>query len=397
LAYFLPIISVLSILTVSAAAIGGAVTGTATASVARGALAQKDESAKEDDAKKKKPDKKEPFGIHQLTHNTHLQELGPVSPNRQSILVIARKHDTPPNVYVMELSGFYSMRQITNFRAGAADPQWSPAGDRIAFDGVDQEAAFAQINIVDLATTQTRRLTRNNFTNKDPVFTPDGQRLLFTTDESPLPDAAFGILHVGSIAISGAAKGEYFTEDEASSILPKIAPDGKSVFLVKVEEQSGRHSLWEYGLDGKPRRDLTSDRLARIHSYVINAASGSVVIWGQEQPERQEDIYVLDLKTLSLTPLPDPDLPKRNPALSPDGKLIAFIGPAEQGNFVFLYDSGTGQIQQLSKRGTNSFTPVFISNEAILFGSDRDAEQEGDFNEVFIVDLTSPLNPPKKK
>ena len=357
-------------------------------------FAQQSDTGKQEEGKKK-PDKKEPFGIHRLTHDTHLQELGAVSPDGQSMLVVARKNNTAPNIYIMELKGYHAMKQVTNLAAGAANPVWSPAGDSIAFDGVDQTTAFAQISLVNLAAAQARQLTNNNFTNKTPVFSADGKRLFYTTDESPLPDAAFGIWHVASIATTGKSKGEYFTDDETSSVLPKVSPDGKTVLLVKVSE-SGRHSLWEYGLEGKPHKDLTGDRLARIHSYVINPAGGSIVIWGQEQPERQEDIYILDLKSGGLTPLPDPDLPKRNPAVSPDGKLIAFIGPAGEGNFLFLYDSTTGDIEQLSKKGDNSFTPVFTSNQTILFGSDREAENEGDFNDVYMADLTSRMNSKKK-
>jgi Tol biopolymer transport system component len=355
---------------------------------------QKGDSSDQDDSKKKKPDKKEPYGITRSSTGMHLHEIGPISPNGQSVVLVGRKHDTAPNAFIMDLNGLHTEHQVTGLRVGVNDPVWSPAGDLIAFDGVDA-AGLPQIYILNVASGQVHALTRNNFTNRAPVFTPDGKRLLFTSDESPLPDAAFGIQHVASIVVTG-GKPEYFTEDETSSIMPKVSPDGKSIFLVKVEEQSGRHSLWEYGLGGKPIRDLTSDKLARINSYIVNAAAGNIVIWGQEQPERQDEIYILDLKTGNLTPLSDPDLPKRNPAISPDGKLIAFVGPAGEGNFLFLYDFATGTIQQLSKKGSNSFTPVFASNTTILFGSDRDAEQEGDFNEVYTVDLTNVTNPPKK-
>ncbi|HEY6331360.1 MAG TPA: hypothetical protein VI756_18690 [Blastocatellia bacterium] len=355
---------------------------------------QKGDSSDQDDSKKKKPDKKEPFGISRSSTGMHLHEIGPVSPTGQSVVLVGRKHDTAPNAFIMDLNGLHTERQVTGLHVGVSNPVWSPAGDLIAFDGVDA-AGFPQIYILNVASGQVHPLTRNNFTNRAPVFTTDGKRLLFTSDESPLPDAAFGIQHVASIAVTG-GKPEYFTEDETSSIMPKVSPDGKSVFLVKVEEQSGRHSLWEYGLSGKPIRDLTSDKLARINSFIVNAASGNIIIWANEKTERQDEIFILDLKTGNLTPLPDPDLPKGNPAISPDGKLIAFVGPAGEGNFLFLYDSAAGTIQQLSKKGTNSFTPVFASNTTILFGSDRDAEQEGDFNEVYTVDLTNVTNPPKK-
>src|SRR6185503_9119430 len=109
-----------------------------------------------------------------------------------------------------------------------------------------------------------------------PVFTPDGKRVIYTTDESPLPDAAFGVLHIASVPVGG-GKPEYFTEDEVSSIHPGISAEGKSVMLVKVEESSGRHSLWQYGFDGKPQRDLTGNKFARIHRYIQSPGRGALV------------------------------------------------------------------------------------------------------------------------
>jgi Tol biopolymer transport system component len=354
-------------------------------------FAQKADSDKQGESKKKKA-KKEPFNIQRITEGMGLQELGPVSPDRQSMVVIGKKPDTAPNLYLLNLKTFRVARPLTSFRAGVGDPIWSPNGDHLAFSGTDDASTFPGVFILETATGKLKKLTHNNFTNKHPVFTSDGKRLLYTSDESPLPDAAFGILHVASVPVDG-GKAEYFTDDEASSIEPEISPDGKSVLLVKVQEQSGRHSLWEYGLDGKARRDITEEKLARINSYAFIPSTSSLVIWGQEQPERQDEMYTLDLKTGALASLPDPDLPKRNPSVSPNGKLITFIGSGEEGPCVFLYDISTGALTQLTFKGTNSFTPAFISNGVILFGSDR----EGEENDVYMIDLTNPVEPGKEK
>src|SRR5262249_51943759 len=166
-------------------------------------------------------------------------------------------------------------------------PTWSPDGTLVAMGGANEVAAFPDIYVLDMAGGKLRQLTKNGFSDKEPVFTPDGKRLLYTTDESPLPDAAFGILHVASIPVAG-GKGEYFTDDEVSSMLPGISPDDKSVLLVKVSEATGRHSLWQYSFAGKPLRDLTGTKFARIRSYRSIRGSGTLVLWAQEQAEQQD-------------------------------------------------------------------------------------------------------------
>jgi Tol biopolymer transport system component len=199
--------------------------------------------------------------------------------------------------------------------------------------------------------------------------------LLFTTDESPLEDAAFGILHVGAMPIAGGKKSEYFTDDEASTIRPLLSIDGRSVYLTKISDASGRHTLWEYDLKGKPLRDITEERFARIHKLILHPTKTTAVLWAQEQPEQEEQIYLLDMKSGKISELPEPDLPKRSPALSPNGSLIAFVGPSESGNHLYLYDLTSGLIQRLTAKGTNIHSPVFITDDQILFGGEREGKK----------------------
>jgi Tol biopolymer transport system component len=345
-------------------------------------------TTKEEKKEAKKPDA---FSVRQLTHLMGLYAIGPVSPDGKSILLIAQKPDAAPNLYIMNIVDHSIRPPLTTLKWGVAAPQWSPDGQSVAFAGFSETASFDEIFTLDLNTTTVRQLTKNSFGDKEPVFTPDGKRLLYTSDESPLPDAAFGILHVASISIVG-GKPAYFTEDECSSIHPRIAADRKSVLLIKVSDASGRHSLWQYGLDGKPQRDLTELRFARINGYLTGAAGGLIVLWAQEQAEQQDDIYLLDPSSGKVRELPEPDLPKHNPALSPDGKLIAFIGPANFGAQLFLYDSTTNQIKQLTFKPGNTHSPMFVSNTEILLGSNRDRE-----NELYLLDLSQPFEEKKKK
>jgi TolB protein len=289
----------------------------------------------------------------------------------------------------MDLADF-SIKPLTAFQWGVSDPQWSPDGLSVAFAGFHETASFSDLYTLDLKRSALKRLTSNNFSDKQPVYGPDGKSIYFATDESPLPDAAFGILHVAVVRAAG-GKSEYFTEDEVSTSLPGIAADGKSLLLVKIDDLSGRHSLWQYGFDGKPMRNLTERKFARIHRYLASAASGLVVVWGQEEPEQQDGIYILDPRSGDLRPLPEADLPKKSPAVSPDGSLIAFVSQTATGAHLYLFDSKSGQIQQLTYKGVLNYSPTFIADNRILFGSNRDGE-----NEIYSLDLSSPVKDEKK-
>jgi Tol biopolymer transport system component len=117
-----------------------------------------------------------------------------------------------------------------------------------------------------------------------------------------------------------------------------------------------------------------------------------IVLWAQEEAEQQGGVYLFDPAVGQAHELPQPDLPKYSPALSPDGKLIAFVAPASAGSQLFLYDSTTEEIKQLTYKPANTHSPKFVSNTEILFGSDREKD-----NELFLVDLSQPVVEKKKK
>jgi Tol biopolymer transport system component len=368
---------------------------------------------KKDDKKDEKKKPTETFVVKRLTRNISLYSLGFISPDKKSLSFVAAKTDLAPNLYLMNLEDFSISAPLTSLRWGATEPQWAPDGSKIAFTGFGDTGNFSDIYVSDLKTGKLQKLTSNNFSDKEPLFTPDGKRLLYTTDESPLPEAAFGVLHIASVAVTG-GKPEYFTDDETSSIHPMLSPDSKTMFLVKVEEQSGRHSLWEYDLEGKAIRDLTEDRFARIHRVIFNTSNHTVVLWAQRQAEEQDNIYIVDLKSGAIKDLPEPDLPKRTPTLSPNGSLLAFVAPAEIGAQLYLYDATSGLIQQLTYKGSNVYTPVFISNEQIIFGSNRDGwvqktsqqvspnqamvkEEVQNDKEIYLINLTQKVEDEKKK
>jgi len=59
---------------------------------------------------------------------------------------------------------------------------------------------------------------------------------------------------------------------------------------------------------------------------------------------------------------------------------------------VFLFDSTSGEIQQITSKGMVAHSPAFVSNDRIVFGSDRDGEKE-----LYLVDLAAPTQTQEKK
>jgi TolB protein len=156
----------------------------------------------------------------QLTNNQGNNFTPVWSPDGQRI-AFASTRDGNPEIYVMNRDGS-DVRRLTNHPANDITPTWSPSGAQIAFtssrsgepliyvmgsDGVGvqrltnsrsdrptwspapfNEVAYAvqsgpgfDVEVLDLATRTTRRLTFGEGTNESPAFAPNGRHLAFSS------------------------------------------------------------------------------------------------------------------------------------------------------------------------------------------------------------------------
>src|SRR6185436_3295785 len=106
-------------------------------------------NAQTDSKKEEKKKKKEPFKIEQLTQAMGLFSLGDVSPDRQSILLLAQRPGEAPNLYVMKISDHSIRPPLTSFKLGVADAQWSPDGLSVALAAFSEATSFPEIFTLD--------------------------------------------------------------------------------------------------------------------------------------------------------------------------------------------------------------------------------------------------------
>jgi WD40-like Beta Propeller Repeat len=110
--------------------------------------------------------------------------------------------------------------------------------------------------------TEIARVTNRDGYDNQPSFTPDGKRILFTSDRTGNMDTFSYDLESGGIEqITSTIEGEYS---------PTVLPDGRdSLFSVIRMDTTGVQELWVYPLDAdvEPRRLADVDRVA-YHTWV---------------------------------------------------------------------------------------------------------------------------------
>lgn len=155
----------------------------------------------------------------------------------------------PENIYLVSVDGGevepLVVRDSRDFR-----PEWAPDGSHLVFTGVVEGVHV--IMSVDRRGKNLRQISEVADAAGDPDYSPDGERLLYFTDE-PLPRDLF-VRHVESGKVEALTDTPDF--EEAS---PRWDPTSRAVvFVGTAKGENVKGDIWTLDLGTGERRNLTS-------------------------------------------------------------------------------------------------------------------------------------------
>ena len=186
----------------------------------------------------------------------------------------------------------------------------SPDRTRIAFSS-SRSGSF-DLYVMDADGRGSRRITVDGGSEGDPVWTPDGSRLLYTGT----PRA--GVAQVMSIRPDGGDP-RPVTASTGGNRSPDVSPDGRRVVFVSTRD--GNPEIYEAGIDGGEARRLTkSGDRENYPRYLPNGDLIYVV-------EKGSKARVMRLPAGAAAPLPVLEIDQPVVALdvSRDGERVAFV------------------------------------------------------------------------
>ena len=268
-------------------------------------------------------------------------------------------------VYVVNADGS-GQRLLTGDARFPAAPAWSPNGRQIAFEG--GSGAPSSVYVVNADGSGQRRLARNG---RAPAWSPDGRTIAFFSDSRMYLMNADGSEHRQLTKTHWAGGGLAWSPDGRKLAFFDHGGPCPWCFNLNVVNSNGSGlrnltpKLWAVGAGSGPTFDPAWSPDGQMIAFVGRVGLTAGPVTGA--------IYVVRADGSGLRNLtPKPVGTYAAPAWSPDGRKLAFVSDREGNSEIYVMNAdGSGQ-RSLTRNPAYDADPAWSPDGRIAFVSNRD-------------------------
>ena len=238
---------------------------------------------------------------------------------RGSIAYVARERGQT-DIWAVNVGSSAPIR-LTNDPADERDPAWSPDGQRLAY--ASRQDGNWELYIYDLLTQQTSRLTYDLSFQANPSWSPDGAFLVYESYQGENLD-----LYV--VPVDGSELPQRLTDDPNPDFDPAWSPDGRRIAFVSW--RGGQQDIYIYDLNDGSVTNLTNTRTRHEQHPAWSPGTGELIAYSALD-EGIEKVFVKSADDPSATAQVMER--GRTPSWSPDGaSLILAVDSVDSAHLV---------------------------------------------------------------
>ncbi len=269
-----------------------------------------------------------------------------VSPDGKRIVYVRNFSDIRAdcyrgNLWLIDTDGGHH-EALTTGSENHRQPAWSPDGTRIAYVGNQGEGS--QIYVRWIGSGHEARLAQLTQSPSSPVWSPDGKSLAFSmfvpADPKPF------------VKMPKAPEGANWSDRARMIERLDYRFDGRGYL------RAGHTHIFVVPAEGGAPRQVTSGDYNHGGRIEWMPDGKSLVFSANRRDDaayepRQSDLYRLELESGDLTRLTDRNGPDNGPAVSPNGRLIAYTGYDDDGHAyrqdaLYVMDADGGNKRRLA-------------------------------------------------
>jgi eukaryotic-like serine/threonine-protein kinase len=266
-----------------------------------------------------------------------------------------------PQIFLVNMDGT-DLLQITDMEQGACQPSWSPDGLQLVFispcggRGEFYETIYNESSLytINADGTGLKQLTQSPGSDFDPAWSPDGERIAFTSVRDGFRQIY--TLDLDSLDVTLLTN----TEDTIDSSQPAWSPDGSRIaYTVK---RLGTYQVWAMTNTGQESVQLARSGQDLWDFLPAWSTDGRTIVFNQRrQGPFRPWLMRVDFEDLSQDPKRlNYVTPIEDVSFSPDGLWLVFEGMDGEGNrdIYFMTTAGSGRTR-LTNDPKIDFDPVW--------------------------------------